>query len=88
VSPIDEVAVKNWEKYSDARNEMFARTHTTFAPWQVVHTDDKHAARVNLMKAILGSLDYKGKDESLLHADPAVVFTYSPQHVRDERIAP
>jgi polyphosphate kinase 2 len=88
VSPIDQVALKNWAKYSDARNEMFARTHTSFAPWVVVRTDDKRSARVNVMKALLASVDYKGKDERLLVADPKVVFSYAAEHVKDQRIAP
>ena len=88
VSPIDAVAVKNWEKYSEARNEMFARTHTAFAPWELVRTDDKRKARLNVIKAILASIDYKGKDEGLLVVDPEVVFTYGPEHVRDRSIAP
>ena len=88
LSPIDDVAVKNWEKYSEARNEMFARTHTAFAPWWIVRTDDKHAARLNLIKALLASFDYKGKDELLLLADPEVAFSYGPEHVKSGRFAP
>jgi polyphosphate kinase 2 len=74
VSPIDEVAVKNWKKYSRARDEMLARTHTAFAPWVVVRTDDKHTARLEVIKAVLASVDYKGKDERLVRVDPEVVF--------------
>jgi polyphosphate kinase 2 len=88
VSPIDDVAVKNWKKYSKARNEMLARTHTAFAPWEVVRTDDKRTARLNVIKSILASLDYKGKDEGLLRVNPEVVFSYGAEHVRGRRIAP
>ncbi len=88
VSPIDEVAVKNWEKYSEARNEMFARTHTAFAPWELVSTDDKRTARLNVIKAILAGIDYKGKDEHLLVVDPEVAFSYGAEQVRDGRISP
>jgi polyphosphate kinase 2 len=88
VSPIDEVAVKNWEKYSAARDEMFARTHTAFAPWGIIRTDDKRMARLNVIKAILASVDYKGKDEHLLRVDPEVAFGYGAEHVKDGRIAP
>jgi polyphosphate kinase 2 len=87
VSPIDEVAVKNWKKYSEARDEMFARTHTAFAPWTVVHTDDKHAARIGLMKSILASIDYKGKEEGRILVDPKVVFTYGADRVTDGTVA-
>jgi len=88
LSPIDDVAVKNWEKYSEARNEMLVRTHTAFAPWEVVRTDDKRTARINVIKSILGSLEYKGKDERLLHVNPEVVFSYGTERVRERRIAP
>jgi polyphosphate kinase len=88
VSPIDEAALKHWKDYSEARNEMFARTHTAFAPWEVVRTDDKRAARINLIKAILASVDYKGKDEGVLVADPDVVFRYRAELVKDRAIAP
>jgi polyphosphate kinase 2 len=88
LSPIDDVAVKNWAKYSEARNEMFARTHTAWAPWEIVRTDDKHAARLGVIKALLASTDYRGKEKGLLGADPNVVFTYGARHVRDGRIAP
>jgi polyphosphate kinase 2 len=87
VSPIDAVAVKNWEKYSEARDEMLTRTHTEFAPWDVVRTDNKHVARLNVIKAILASLDYKGKDERLLVVDPAVVLRHGTQQVKERRIA-
>jgi polyphosphate kinase 2 (PPK2 family) len=88
LSPIDDVAVKNWERYSEARNEMLVRTHTAFAPWEVVRTDDKRTARINVIKSILASLEYKGKHERLLRANPDVVFRYGAQHVRDRRLAP
>ena len=63
---------------------MFVRTDTPFAPWCVVRTDDKRTARLGLIKALLGSIDYKGKDERLLAVDPEVVFNYGAD---DPRIA-
>jgi len=90
VSPIDQVAVKNWEKYTAARDEMLAATHTAFAPWEVVRTDDKRTARISVIKALLAGLEYKGKDPRLLVVDPAVVFQYDPEHAKEKegRLAP
>lgn len=88
VSPIDEVAVDNWEKYSEARDEMLARTHTPFAPWDVVRADDKRLARLNAIKAVLASIDYHGKDERVLAPNPDVVFRYDVEQVKNGRIAP
>jgi polyphosphate kinase 2 len=88
VSPIDDVAVKNWKSYSKARNEMLARTHTAFAPWTVVRTDDKHTARLNVMKAILAGIDYRGKRDHLLVVDPDVVFKFGAERLNDRTMAP
>lgn len=40
-----------------------------------MRTDDKRTARINVIKAVLASIDYKGKDERLLHVNAEVVFT-------------
>jgi hypothetical protein len=49
-SPIDEVALKHWDAYTEARDRMFARTSTHLSPWVVVRADDKHLARLNVMR--------------------------------------
>ena len=87
VSPIDDVALEKWDDYSEARDDMFARTDTPFAPWEIVRTDDKRTARVNLIKAILASVDYKGKRSAVVRADPTVVFRVASGHVRTPRLA-
>lgn len=88
MSPIDGQAQKYWEEYSVARNAMFSRTHSQVAPWTVVHTDEKKLARLNLIMDLLFRLDYKDKDPSLLHSDPAVVFPYSQHVLENKKIAP
>ncbi|MCW5968947.1 MAG: polyphosphate kinase 2 [Blastocatellales bacterium] len=87
ISPVDEQATKYWNDYSRARNEMFARTHLEFAPWTVVRADNKRLARLNLIKDILGRLDYERKDENLVVSDPEIVFEYTDQHLKDGLIA-
>ena len=87
LSPIDEAALDHWDDYSKARNEMLARTHTPAAPWRVVNSNDKHAARINVIRDLLTGLKYKDKDESLLLVDPEVVFPYSEAALRKGLIA-
>lgn len=87
ISPVDEQATKYWNDYSRARNDMFARTHTDFAPWTIVRANNKRLARLNLIKDILGRLDYEGKDKSLVEPDPDIVFVYTDQHLKDGLIA-
>ena len=76
ISPIDDQAIKYWKAYSMARNEMLARTHNPTAPWTVVRANDKHLARLNIIKDLLSRLHYTGKDKRLIRPDRRVVFPY------------
>ena len=87
-SPIDDQALRQWQAYSQARNEMLARTHTPTAPWTLVHADDKRLARLHLIKDLLSRLHYAGKDERLIRADPRIVFTYDYSNIGNDQLAP
>jgi polyphosphate kinase 2 len=76
LSPIDEAAIKHWDDYSLARDAMFARTHTPFSPWRIVRADDKHLARLSVIKDLLTHLPYAGKDERIVLPNPEIVFVY------------
>lgn len=76
-SPIDAEAVKRWEEYSNARNEMLARTHTMMAPWTIVRADDKPSARINLIRDLLTRLEFEGKDRRADLPNPDVVFNFN-----------
>jgi polyphosphate kinase 2 len=88
ISPIDEAAVGRWKDYSLARDEMFARTHSPFAPWRIVRADDKHVARLNLIKDLLSHLHYADKDERLVLPNPEIVFPYDEVYRENGMIAP
>ena len=45
--------------------EMLKTSHTVYAPWTVIRSDDKFRARLNAMKVILNSVDYDGRDKNL-----------------------
>jgi polyphosphate kinase 2 len=75
-SPIDAEAVKHWEDYSAARNEMLARTHTMVAPWTVVRADNKPLARINLIRDLLTRSEFKGKKRQADLPDPDIVFRF------------
>lgn len=75
-SPIDAEAIRRWEEYGEARNEMLARTHTMVAPWTIVRADDKPSARINLIRDLLTRLEFGGKDRQADLPDPDFVFTF------------
>jgi polyphosphate kinase len=87
ISPIDAVAVKRWNAYSEARDAMLLRTHTAVAPWCVLRTDNKRLARLNLMRDILSRLHYAGKKEKLVQPDTNIVFEYSADGSEARRLA-
>ncbi len=78
VSPIDEVAQKKWEEFSQYIRQMHAKTHTLYNPWILVNANEKEKARLETIRYVLSKLDYTGKETagtSLIH-DPKVVFRY------------
>ena len=77
ISPVDEAAQDKWHAYSKARDEMFKRTSHKPAPWRVVAADEKKVARLELLRDLLESFSYKGKDKKLTRPDRKVVFEWS-----------
>ncbi len=73
LSPVDAKAQEYWDAYSKYRDIMFRKTSFEFAPWYVVHTDDKRTARINVIKHFLNSVDYEGKDDKILSFDSNII---------------
>ena len=86
-SPIDDVAVKHWDDYTQARDAMLLATHTAVAPWHIVRTDNKHRARLNLMRDILSRLHYAGRNKKITPPDRDIVFEFTPECLSDHRLA-
>ena len=87
VSPIDKAALKRWDDYTQARDNMLLRTDSLHAPWQIVRANDKHAARLNLIRHLLAQLQYRGKKHELLAVDPALVFGFNERRLHDGSMA-
>jgi polyphosphate kinase 2 len=87
ISPIDGQALKLWSAYTVARDEMLASTHSPTAPWTLVRADDKHQARLNVIKDLLSRLHYAGKDKRLIRPDPQIVFAYDVSNLENGRLA-
>ncbi|TYC68381.1 polyphosphate kinase 2 [Streptomyces sp. CB01881] len=58
LSPMDIESITRWEGYSRAKDEMFAHTDTTDSPWNVVESDDKRRARINMIAHLLSTVPY------------------------------
>ena len=74
LSPVDKASFNKWDEYTEAKEAMFFYTDTADAPWVIIKSDNKKRARLNCMRHFLASLDYPGKDESVVGApDPLIV---------------
>jgi polyphosphate kinase 2 len=68
LSDMDLKSYTRWYDYSRARDEMFAATDTSWAPWYVAHTNDKKRGRLNIITHFLSLIPYeplKPKDITL-----------------------
>ena len=48
-----------WDDYTKARDEMFAATDTSWAPWYVAISEDKQRVRLNVITHLLKHIRYK-----------------------------
>ncbi|HHH38800.1 MAG TPA: polyphosphate kinase 2 [Sedimenticola sp.] len=78
LSEVDVQAQERWDDFTRQKYEMLKRTHTTHAPWTIIRSNDKHLARLNVMKVILNAVPYERLDPELDYVpDPAIVVSGS-----------
>ena len=59
LSQMDVDSYTRWDDYTEARDDMFASTHTAWAPWHIVDSNDKERARLNVIHHLLSLVRYK-----------------------------
>ena len=59
LSPTDLESRQRWYAYSRARDRMLDATDTDYAPWYIVHSDDKRRARLNCIAHLLSQFPYE-----------------------------
>jgi polyphosphate kinase 2 len=74
LSPTDLASLDRWDDYTTAKESMFEKTDTEFAPWTVVKSNDKKRARIGAMRYVLIQLDYPRRDDAVVAMpDPLIV---------------
>ncbi len=58
LSPMDLESITRWEDYSRAKDEMFVHTDIPEARWNVVESEDKRRARINMISHLLSAVPY------------------------------
>lgn len=73
-SPMDVAGISRWDDYTKMRDLMIEKTHTDHAPWTVVQSNDKRRARIAVIRHVLQSLDYAGRDlDAIGKVDPKII---------------
>ncbi|MDI9239456.1 polyphosphate kinase 2 [Lysobacter sp. LF1] len=87
LSPVDLASLDKWAEYTRAKEAMFIATDTPDAPWTVIRSDDKKRARVNAMRAVLGTFHYTAQDRAAIGTpDPLIVGPASRVYEDGERL--
>lgn len=76
LSEIDMQAQERWDDFTNTKYDMIKQTHSHNAPWTIIRSNDKHKARLEVLKVILNSINYKDRDENLdFTLDPDIVIS-------------
>ncbi len=89
LSPMDLKSYSRWYDYSRARDDMFAATDTSWAPWFVAISDDKKRARLNIITHLLSMIRYEEaphekvklpeRQKAQGYREPGYSFKYIPE---------
>ncbi|WP_275788241.1 polyphosphate kinase 2 [Pararhizobium gei] len=82
LSPMDIAALGKWDDYTKARDRMLKETHSSHAPWTVVRANDKRRARLDIIRHLLTSLDYDGKDKSAIGEMDGKIVGFGPDFLK------
>ncbi len=70
LSPVDEKAQDMWDEITHYKEAMFSKTHTVFAPWIIVDSNNKKKARLEAIKYVLSFIKYDGRDKVKVDLTP------------------
>ena len=59
LTPMDLKSFDRWDDYTKARDEMFAATDSSWAPWFVARSEDKKRVRLNVISHLLAHVPYE-----------------------------
>ncbi len=73
LSTMDVQGLSKWDEYTHAIRDTLTRSHSSFAPWSVIRSDDKRRARIAAIQTILHAVDYAGKEPAVIgHPDKRI----------------
>jgi len=73
---VDLEAQEKWSLYTVKKFQMLSESNRSIAPWWIIRSDNKKAARLNSIRMVLNAIDYPDKaGPSLLTPDPEIVIS-------------
>jgi len=88
LSPMDLESRKHWADYSRAKDDMFAVTDTRHAPWYVVNSDNKEAARLNVIEHLLSLFKYRDLTPKPVPLPPIGKSKYVRPPIQEQNFVP
>ncbi|HEX3789098.1 MAG TPA: polyphosphate kinase 2 [Pseudonocardiaceae bacterium] len=85
LSTMDLESISRWEDYSRAKDEMFVHTDIPESPWNVVESEDKRSARINMIAHLLSTIPYhevKWQPLKLPHRPPSTGYVRPPKELQ------
>lgn len=81
-SAMDVAGMTKWDDYTQMRDLMLEFTHTEHAPWTIVRANDKRRARLAVMRHILASLPYEGRDMEAIGKTEDMIIGNGPKFLK------
>ncbi len=73
-SPMDVAGITRWNEYTEACKDMIKKTHTDYAPWTIIRSNDKRRARLAAIRRVLLTIPYTDRDLAVIGAeDPLII---------------
>ena len=80
---MDEVAQKKWEGlFRGPATRCSSGTNTAYAPWTIVHTDEKKDARIAIIRHLLQVLAPADVREGVHAPDASVLYSFEKRWPR------
>ncbi|HWK33090.1 MAG TPA: polyphosphate kinase 2, partial [Hyphomicrobium sp.] len=82
ITEVDLAALGQWDDYTRAQHEIFARTSTDIAPWIIVRANDQRRARLETIRWVLFHSEYEDKDAHAVGKPDAKIIGTGPDYFR------
>ncbi|ODN69819.1 polyphosphate kinase 2 [Methylobrevis pamukkalensis] len=79
LSPMDVKALTMFDDYTAARDRMLRETHMKSSPWIIARANDKRRARLDVIRHLLGRIDYPDKDARAIGTIDAQILGSGPK---------